>query len=57
MIYRRRKNKVWSSFQHGFGRTLGAYSANLLLKNPLLFLLLVAAAVIIILLALILLSA
>lgn len=36
----RRRNKVWGSFQHGFGRTLGSYAANLLIKNPILLLVL-----------------
>jgi len=33
-MYRKKPNKVWSSFQHGFGRTLGAFAANMLIKNP-----------------------
>ncbi len=40
----RQRNKVWGSFQHGFGRRLGSHAANLLIKNPILLLILVGIA-------------
>lgn len=35
-MHQSKRNKVWSSFQYGFGRTLGAAFANFLIRKPVL---------------------